>query len=102
MSRRIAEPSVFVSNLTSTPRVDTSRAWEFLLSDAPTLAERRANFVEDSAGMSLYVHSSVFLDTFLPLPSTPPDSKPAVPDFSKIRGMTSEKEISKKWVSRLS
>ena len=102
MSSRLAEPSVYVSDLTSTPRVDTSRAWESLLSgDAPSLAERRANFVEDSAGMSLYIHSSEFLDAFLPLPSTPSKPKPEIPIFSKISGMTSEKEISKEWVSGL-
>lgn len=97
---RLFAPTVFNSDLKSTPRVDTSRAWETLLLDAPTLAELRVHLVEDSANMSLYMHSSKFLDEFLPISSrVSRNSKPKTPDFTKIIGMTSEKSISKEWVS---
>ncbi|KAI0806669.1 hypothetical protein C8Q74DRAFT_1341653 [Fomes fomentarius] len=50
--------------------------------------------------MSVYLHSSKFLDKFLPLPpSTLLDSKPASPNFTRLLGMTSEKDISKEWTA---
>ncbi|KAI0806751.1 hypothetical protein C8Q74DRAFT_1362347 [Fomes fomentarius] len=50
--------------------------------------------------MSLYMHSSKFLDEFLPISSrVSRNSKPKTPDFTKIIGMTSEKSISKEWTA---